>query len=56
MLGKHIPSILAHSYEFSCLKVRNPAEFEILKKIKTREEVKEAIPKPPKDKDRRPPV
>jgi len=45
MLGKHIPSILSYSVEFSQMKVRNKEEFELLKKIKSRDEVKEAIPK-----------
>ena len=45
MLGKHIPAILAHSTEFCQMKVKNKEEFEILKRIKTFEEVKEAIPK-----------
>ena len=45
MLGKHIPSILAHSTEFAAMKVKNKEEFEILKRIKAYDEVKEAIPK-----------
>ena len=45
ILGKHIPAILAHSTEFCQMKVKNKEEFEILKRIKTFEEVKEAIPK-----------
>lgn len=47
--GKHIPAILAYSSEFSQMKIRNPQEFEILKVIKQRDEVKEVIPKVPKD-------
>jgi hypothetical protein len=31
------------------MKIRNPQEFEILKVIKQRDEVKEVIPKSPKD-------
>lgn len=45
MLGKHIPSILSYTIEFSQMKVRNKDEFALLKKIKARDEVKEAIPK-----------
>jgi len=44
MLMKHIPGILAHSYEFSQMKVRSKDELEILKRIKELDEVKEAIP------------
>jgi hypothetical protein len=44
MLMKHIPGILAHSYEFSAMKVRSKEELEILKKIKEYDQVKEAIP------------
>ena len=46
MLMKHIPGILAYSIEFSQLKVRSKTELEILKKIKEKEEVRDAIPKP----------
>ena len=53
MLGKQIPGILAHSSEFSTMKVRSKEELEILKRIKMRDEVKEAIPK---QTDKRPPV
>lgn len=53
MLGKHIPGILAHSAEFSNLKVRSKEELEILKRIKNNDEVKEAIPK---SNEKRPPV
>lgn len=53
MLGKHIPGILAHSSEFSALKVRSKDEFEVLKRIKAFDEVKEAIPK---QSDKHPPV
>jgi hypothetical protein len=45
MIGKHIPSILSYSMEFSRMKVRNQKEFELLKKLKAKEEVKDAIPK-----------
>lgn len=45
MIGKHIPSILSYSTEFSRMKVRNKDEFELLKRIKAKEEVKDAIPK-----------
>jgi len=45
MIGKHIPGILAHSFEFAAMKVKNKDEFEILKRIKAFDEVKEAIPK-----------
>ena len=45
MIGKHIPAMMAHSSEFSTMKVRNKDEFEILKRIKAFDEVKEAIPK-----------
>jgi len=45
MLGKHIPAIFAHSAEFSLMKVGSQEEFNVLKRIKTFEEVKEAIPK-----------
>lgn len=45
MIGKHIPSILSYSTEFSRMKVRNAKEFELLKRIKQRDEVKDAIPK-----------
>jgi len=34
MLGKQIPGILAHSSEFSTMKVRSKEELEILKRIK----------------------
>lgn len=44
MLMKHIPGVLAHSYEFSQMKVRSKDELEILKRIKELDEVKEAIP------------
>ena len=44
MLMKHIPGILAHSFEFSAMKVRSKDELEILKRIKELDEVKEAIP------------
>jgi hypothetical protein len=45
MIGKHIPSILSYSSEFSRMKVRNQKEFELLKRIKAKDEVKDAIPK-----------
>jgi hypothetical protein len=44
MLMKHIPGILAHSFEFSTMKVRSKEELEILKRIKEHDQVKEAIP------------
>jgi hypothetical protein len=44
MLMKHIPGILAHSHEFSALKVRSKEELDILKRIKESDQVKEAIP------------
>jgi hypothetical protein len=44
MLMKHIPGVLAHSYEFGQMKVRSKDELEILKRIKELDEVKEAIP------------
>jgi hypothetical protein len=44
MLMKHIPGILAHSFEFSTMKVRSKDELEILKRIKEYDQVKEAIP------------
>ncbi len=50
MTGKNIPSILAQSQEFSLMKVRNAVEFEVLKKIKSNDLVKEAIPKPSEKK------
>jgi hypothetical protein len=53
LLGKQIPGILAHSSEFATMKVRSKEELEILKRIKMKEEVKEAIPK---QTDKRPPV
>jgi len=53
LLGKQIPGILAHSSEFATMKVRSKDELEILKRIKMKEEVKEAIPK---QTDKRPPV
>lgn len=43
---KHIPGILAYSIEFSKLKVRSKEELNILKRIKEKDEVKDAIPKP----------
>lgn len=46
MIGKQIPGILAHSFEFSNMKVRSKDELEMLKRIKSHDEVKEAIPKP----------
>jgi hypothetical protein len=49
MLMKHIPGILAHSYEFSTMKVRTKEELEILKKIKELDQVKEAIPSAKQD-------
>ena len=45
MIGKQIPGILARSFEFMALKVRSKDELEILKRIKSNEKVKEAIPK-----------
>jgi len=45
MIGKHIPSILSYSMEFSRMKVRNQKEFDLLKRIKSKDEVKDAIPK-----------
>jgi NifU-like protein involved in Fe-S cluster formation len=42
MIGKHIPSILSYSMEFSRMKVRNQKEFELLKKLKAKDEVKDA--------------
>ena len=45
MLMKHIPGILAYSVEFSQMKVRSQTELDILKRIKTMDAVKEAIPK-----------
>mmetsp|Transcript_12382 Transcript_12382/g.20802 ORF Transcript_12382/g.20802 Transcript_12382/m.20802 type:complete len:178 (+) Transcript_12382:808-1341(+) len=45
MNGKQIPGILAHSSEFSVMKVRSKEELEILKRIKEDDRVKEAIPK-----------
>ena len=44
MLMKHIPGILAHSFEFSQMKVRSKDELDILKRIKENDQVKEAIP------------
>lgn len=46
MIDKHIPGILAHSYEFASMKVRSKDELDVLKRIKTYEKVKDAIPKP----------
>ena len=54
MLMKHIPGILAYSFEFSQMKVRSKDELEILKKIKEFDPVKEAIPNHKKD-DKKPP-
>jgi hypothetical protein len=34
MIDKHIPGILAHSYEFAGMKVRSKEELEVLKRIK----------------------
>jgi len=45
MSTKQIPGILAHSTEFSTMRVRNEEEFNILKKIRSADIVKEAIPK-----------
>lgn len=45
MSTKQIPGILAHSTEFSAMRVRNEEEFNILKKIRSADIVKEAIPK-----------
>lgn len=46
MIDKHIPGILAHSYEFAGMKVRSKDELDVLKRIKTFDKVKDAIPKP----------
>jgi len=46
MIDKHIPGILAHSHEFAGMKVRSKEELEVLKRIKTFDKVKDAIPKP----------
>jgi len=46
MIDKHIPGILAHSYEFANMKVRSQDELEVLKRIKELDKVKDAIPKP----------
>jgi hypothetical protein len=46
MIDKHIPGILAHSYEFANMKVRSKEELDVLKRIKTFDKVKDAIPKP----------
>lgn len=46
MVDKHIPGILAHSYEFASMKVRCQAELDVLKRIKQFDKVKDAIPKP----------
>ena len=45
MSTKQIPGILAHSTEFSAMRVRNEEEFNILKKIRSVDIVKESIPK-----------
>jgi len=34
------------------MNIRDQKEFEILKKLKSREEVRDVIPKPPKDKSK----
>jgi succinate dehydrogenase/fumarate reductase flavoprotein subunit len=46
MIDKHIPGILAHSHEFTNMKVKSKAELEVLKRFKQEDKVKEAIPKP----------
>lgn len=46
MIDKHIPGILAHSHEFAGMKVRSKEELDTLKRIKTYDKVKDAIPKP----------
>lgn len=46
MIDKHIPGILAHSHEFANMKVRSKEELDVLKRIKTFDKVKDAIPKP----------
>lgn len=45
MMDKHIPAILAHSYEFSSMKVRSQQELDVLKRIKQHDKVRDAIPK-----------
>ena len=46
MIDKHIPGILAHSHEFTTMKVKSKQELDVLSRIKTEDKVKEAIPKP----------
>lgn len=55
MLGKQIPVVFAHSHEFSKMTVRNQDEFNVLKRIKAEEHVKDVIPKQGKN-DKKPQV
>ena len=50
MIGKQLPGILSHSAEFSAMRVRNKEELDILKRLREKDEVREAIPKPKGDK------
>lgn len=54
MLMKHIPGILSYGFEFNQMRVRGKGELEILKKLKSQDEVKEAIPRV-KEGDKKPP-
>lgn len=45
MNGKQIPGILARSQEFAAMRVRSEEELSILKRVRSIETVKEAIPK-----------
>lgn len=45
MTGKQIPGMMAHSVEFSKIKVKSKEELDILMKIKNCSEVKDSIPK-----------
>lgn len=53
MTGKQIPAILAQSQELTRMRVKSEMELNVLKKLKSNDVVKEALPKvaPKKDKN-----
>jgi hypothetical protein len=52
---KHIPGILSYGFEFNQMRVRGKSELEILKKLKSEDAVKDAIPRV-KEGDKKPPA
>jgi len=50
MIGKQLPGMLSHSAEFSAMRVKNKEELDILKRLREKDEVRDAIPKPKDNK------